>query len=110
MSDQSEHAVIVHFRYGKSDVRPIFELQDVLEAAIESASVGDLDGNEIATDGSDGYFYMYGPSADRLFEVVKPILLSVAFMHGAEIRKIYGAPGGDAPREVFILEKGAIDT
>ena len=87
-----EHAVIVHFNYGSTDLVPLFALEDKLEKAIAAAGAGEYDGNEIATDGSDGYLYMYGPDADRLFEVVKPALESSTFMRGATVTKRYGPP------------------
>jgi hypothetical protein len=69
-----EHALIVHFQYGSTDLGNLFALEDQLIAVVDSGGVGQVDGHEIAVDGSDGYFYIYGPDADRLFEVVRPIL------------------------------------
>jgi hypothetical protein len=88
-----EHAVVVHFDYvGSTDLQPIFDLEKRLEAAIVSASVGEYDGNEVAVSGKDGFLYMYGPDADRLFEVVKPILESCTFTRGARVKLRYGPP------------------
>lgn len=93
MTEDPEHAVIVHFfNYGSTDLKRLFALEEQLEKAIASAGVGEFDGNEIATDGSDGYLYMYGPDADRLFETVRPILESVDFTRGAQVVKRYGGP------------------
>lgn len=97
----SEHAVIVHFQYGSTDLDPLFALEEELEQAIESNEVGEFDGNEVATDGSDGYLYMYGPDADALFAIVKPILESSSFMKGAIARLRYGPPE-DGIREVQV--------
>jgi hypothetical protein len=94
-----EHALIVHFDYiGSTDLQPLFDLEQQLEAAIVGASAGEYDGNEVAVDGSDGFLYMYGPDADRLFAVVKPILESCTFMRGARIKLRYG-PAEDGVRE-----------
>ncbi len=80
----AEHAVIVSFAYGGStDLQPLFVLEEKLESGIAAARVGEYDGNEIAVDGSDGTLYMYGPDADKLFEVVRPILENSSFMRGA---------------------------
>jgi len=87
-----EHAVIIHFKYGHSDLDPLFALEERLEAEIAANSVGEYDGNEIAVDGSEGTLYMYGPDADRLFQTVHPILESVPFMKGAIARLRYGPP------------------
>ena len=53
----SEHAVIVEFHYGQSDLNPLFSLEDRLRTAIESAGCGEYDGHEIAMDGSEGTLY-----------------------------------------------------
>ncbi|WP_206606587.1 hypothetical protein [Steroidobacter cummioxidans] len=97
----SEQAVIVHFAYGSTDLQALFELEDQLESAISAAGIGEYDGNEVAVDGSDGYLYMYGPDADKLFEVIQPILERSSFMHGAEVRKRYGS-AQDGVREVVL--------
>ena len=53
----SEHAVIVEFQYGQSDLNPLFSLEDRLRTAIESAGCREYDGHEIAMDGSEGTLY-----------------------------------------------------
>ena len=95
-----EQAVIVHFLYGSTDLQRLHALEDRLEKAIAATKAGEFDGNEIATDGSDGFLYMYGPDADRLFEVVMPILHSANFMEGATVRRRYGPP--NEGREVTV--------
>jgi hypothetical protein len=95
----ADHAVIVHFEYGSTDLQPLFELEKRLETAIAQARAGELDGNEVATDGSDGYLYMYGPQADALFQAVRPVLEACPFMRGARVRVRYGPPA-DGVREV----------
>ncbi|MCJ7723517.1 MAG: hypothetical protein MUP03_05235 [Anaerolineales bacterium] len=92
----TQHAVIVHFQYGKTDLHPIFEIEDQLEAAIANAVVGEFDGNEIATDGSDGFLYMYGPDGDNLFAIVRPILEASEFLKGAIVKIRYGSPRSGA--------------
>jgi len=87
-----DHAVIVHFQYGSRDLQAMFDLEDKLESAIAEAGAGEYDGNEIAVDGSDGRLYMYGPDADGLTDVVRPILATAPFMKGATITKRYGPP------------------
>jgi hypothetical protein len=93
---QADHAVLVNFDYiGSTDLTLLFEVEKKIEAAIDAAKVGELDGNEVATDGSDGTLYMYGPDADRLFEAVKPVLEGCSFMRNARITLRYGSPGAD---------------
>ena len=93
----SEQAVIVHFNYGQTDLDPLFAIERQLEKAVTEADVGEYDGNEVATDGSDGYLYMYGPDADALFAVVRPILESVPFMKGSVAHLRYGPPEDGVP-------------
>ena len=95
--------MIVYFQYGKTDIQPILNLEDALERAIVKVGVGEYDGNEIAADGSDGSLYMYGPDADKLFNVVRPVLESADFMQNATAILRYGPPGdGVVQKEVKI--------
>jgi hypothetical protein len=99
----SEQAVIVRFAYGQTDLSPLYELEDKLIAAIEAADAGEFDGNEVATDGSDGSLYMYGPDADRLFEAVRPVLASATCIRQAVATIRYGPPeDGVRDRQVAI--------
>lgn len=98
-----EHAVIVRFRYGSTDLEPIFALESELEKAITAAGAGELDGNEIATDGSDGSFYMYGPDADRLLAAVRPVLDAASFMRGARVKLRYGKAQSGAREHELVL-------
>lgn len=93
----SDHAVIVRFAYGDRDLDDLFELEDQLEAAIEQEGVGEYDGNEVAVDGSEATLYMYGPDAERLFSVVRPILAPVPYMKGAEVLLRFGPPEAGVP-------------
>jgi hypothetical protein len=97
-----EHAVIVTFAYlGSTDLAPLFDLEDQLQEAISSARVGEYDGNEVATDGSDGTLYMYGPDADKLFDAIRSTLEACSFMKGAVVKLRYGPPTDGVPeREV----------
>jgi hypothetical protein len=100
----SEQAIVVHFKYGSRDLKRLFQLEDKLELALRNAKVGEYDGNEVATDGSDGFLYFYGPSADHLFEVVRPALLSASFMTGAKVTLRYGPPKVGVPQKNVVLE------
>ena len=97
-----QHAVTVWFTYGSTDLSRLFALGERLEQAIVSAGVGEFDGNEIATDGSDGSLYMYGPDADALFAVIRPILEATEFTRGARVTLRYGPPGTQGVRKVEI--------
>ena len=98
-----EHAVIVRFGYGRTDLQPIFQLENELQAAIAKAGAGEYDGNEVATDGSDGTLDMYGPDADVLFAVVRPILERSNFMRGARVQVRYGPPAAGVREANHVL-------
>jgi hypothetical protein len=98
---QPEQAVVVHFNYGNKDLSALFALEDRLDAAIKTAHVGEYDGHEIAIDASRGTLYMYGPDADKLFAVAKPILVATRFTSTAKVVLRYGLAGKGA-REVVV--------
>jgi len=98
----SEQAVIVHFDYGNPDWKPFFKFQERLESAIKRSGAGDYDGNELAVDGSDGTLYMYGPDADKLLAVAKPILLSADFLKNITVTLRYGGVEDKLAREVKV--------
>ena len=97
------HALVVRFKYGTEDLQPIFEVGQRLETALQEAGAGDFDGNEIATDFSDGSLYMYGPDGERLLEVAAPILESCAFLEGAHLTVRYGPPSEGVRRRILTL-------
>lgn len=49
-------------------------------------------GNEIAADLSDGSLYMYGPDAEALLAVVRPLLASADCLRNARATLRYGPP------------------
>lgn len=99
----SEHAVIVYFQYHSTDLQPIFTLEDELEAAIQKASAGEFDGNEVPVNGGEASLYMYGPDGDALFAAVKPALETSDLMKGARVQIRYGPPeDGVRESEVFL--------
>jgi hypothetical protein len=102
-SPPPEHAVLVRFAYGGSDLGPLFELEDRLREVLEAAHVGEYDGNEVASDGADGVLYMYGPDAEAVFAAVEPVLRDCDFMRAARVTLRFGPPGdGVAEREVTV--------
>ena len=100
----SEHAVIVRFDYGSRDLARLFELEEQLEAALVERPVGELDGNEVAVDGSDGLLYLYGPDADALFEAIRPILASTGAISNAVATLRYGPPEDGVRRRLVKIE------
>jgi hypothetical protein len=97
-----EQAVIVHFEYGSTDLNRLFALQDRLEDVLAETKAGELDGNEVAVDGSDGFLYLYGPDADRLYDAILLTLQSADFMKNAKVTLRYGPPE-DGVREAKVV-------
>jgi len=102
-SKQPEHAFIVELKlsndeYGTEDEgNRIHNLSDELLAAIDSAGVGEFDGDEFG--GGTCSLYMYGPDVDALFKVVDPILRSSPLTKGATAVKRYGEASDPAAKE-----------
>lgn len=96
------HAVLVHLKLSDDQTGDPGEREDInrletrLGAAVQSRSVGEFDGNEFG--GGECVLYMYGPDADALFTVVKPLLIGSALSKGAYAIKRYGGPGADEAR------------
>lgn len=91
-NSDSEHCVIVHFDYGKENLDPLHELERRLENDLADKTVGDYDGHEIAVDFSDGFLYLYGDNAERLFKKIKETLETTDFMTGAKVKLRFGPP------------------
>jgi hypothetical protein len=118
ITDDKEHAVIVRFYdYAKKfwtkkpqDLAPLYALEEELEAAIEKSGAGELDGHDIATDGSNGMIVMYGPDADLLFAVVEPVLCRSPIAQGANVTLKYGAPCAlDVAEKCIEIKAPAVD-
>jgi hypothetical protein len=88
----NEHAVIARFEYAAESLDPLFALETQLEDAITAGDVGEFDGNEIAVDLSDGSLYMYGPDAEALFAVVRPILQTADCLRNTRVTLRFGPP------------------
>ena len=74
-----EHAVVLHVRltegewYGtRAERDQVVELEERLEARLQDAGVGELDGDEFG--GEKVVIWMYGPDAERLWEVAEPLV------------------------------------
>lgn len=100
-SPEPEHAVLVKFMYGSTDLSGLYSLEEQLEEAIAQSSSGELDGNEMAADGSEGTLYLYGPNADSLFSSIRPVLEACPFMAGAQATLRYGPPE-ETTKEVLV--------
>jgi hypothetical protein len=98
-----EQSVIVHFSYGSTNLQHVYALEDLLRNAISEAAAGEYDGHEVAEDGSDGFYYMYGPDAEALYRVISPVLAASSFMRGATVTLRFGPPKSKTPKRVIQL-------
>jgi hypothetical protein len=99
-----QHAVIANFDYAADSLDDLFAVEEQLEAAINAAGVGELDGNEIAVDLSDGSLYMYGTDAEALFAVVRPILEGAECLRNTRVTLRFGPPEDSTPERVEMLD------
>jgi len=87
-----EQAVIISFyHYENKGLDELFALEDRLHQVLTENSLGRSDGHEIACEGTDGSLYMYGPSAEKLFAAIKPILQETDFMREATALLRFGS-------------------
>ena len=89
---EGEQAVIIEFNYGLEEDEPFYELSEKLRESVDNSGLGYYDGHEMNMDNSDGSFYLYGPDAKKLYEVVKRIIEQTPFMAGANVMLRLGPP------------------
>jgi hypothetical protein len=97
-----QHSVIITFNYGLDDICYLHELETKLSELLDSHEVGYWDGHELAMDNSDGILYFYGPNAEALFKVMKPILDSTDFLEGAIANLRFG-PHDEGVSEIDVV-------
>jgi hypothetical protein len=98
-----QHAVIAHFEYAADSIDALYGVEAQLEDAINAAGVGEFDGDEMAVDLSDGSLYMYGPDAEALFRVVRPILAAAECLRNTRVTLRFGPPEDGVPERVETL-------
>jgi hypothetical protein len=99
-----EQSVIVHFqgdKMGPDD--DLMSIEERLEPLIAKAGVGVYDGHGIALDGSGVDLYMYGPDADKLFEVVRPVLEATDFLSGSSVKLSYHRYDEEGPEKEITI-------
>ena len=106
----SEQSVIVTF-YNFAEkfwtetmqpLAPLLELEENLEGVLSGSEIGELDGHEIALDGSDGFLFLYGPDADALYSAIEPVLRASPVTQGGNATLRYGPYGQHNIRERYI--------
>lgn len=72
--------VIVQFFYGIEDIGELHQLEQALNDLISESGVGEYKGHEISLDFGDGYLFLLGPNAEKIYACIKPLLESYYFM------------------------------
>jgi hypothetical protein len=88
-----KHALIISFKdiadradeMGVDDLDALLALQDELAEAIEPAGIGEVDGNEIAMDGSEGSLYAFGPDAKAMLKAALPVICASPLAEGGTV-------------------------
>jgi hypothetical protein len=99
-SEEQALIITIPLRSGKTgnpdELKRLHVLEDQLNLAIKDSKVGEYDGDEVG----EGVFtiYIYGPSAERLFAVVRPILKRFRPPTGSFLIKRYGKLGSKQDR------------
>ncbi|HEX3387342.1 MAG TPA: hypothetical protein VHS53_19230 [Mucilaginibacter sp.] len=99
----TKQSVIIYFNYGLEEDEPFYELSDKLRNLVDGSGLGEYDGHEMAKSNSDGSFYMYGPDAKKLYEVVKEAIEKTPFMKGANVVLRFGPPEEGVKEVSFVL-------
>ncbi len=87
--------------YGSMNLQYIYALEDQLRDVISEAKVGEYDGKEVANDGSEGHFYMYGPDAETLYRAIRPALAATVFTRTATVTLRFGPAKRSTPTRVI---------
>lgn len=95
-----EQAVIARFGlsgegFGEPAQRALmFDAERAMAAAVRSAGVGEVDGNQFG--GGEAVLYAYGPDADALFRVMEPALRALPFRPAHVVLRYGDARDADA--------------
>ena len=102
----ADHAVLIHLKlqhgeFGSTEEREaIHALEDELSDAVEDAGVGEFDGDDFGN--GESILYMYGPDADKLFDVIQTLLQRSPLTKGGYVIKRYGEAEDEDAREVRV--------
>jgi hypothetical protein len=107
-----QQALIIHFKdlaeradeLGLDDLDALVALQEQLSQAIEPGGIGEVDGNEIAMDGSEGSLYAFGPDARAMLQAALPVVCQSPLAKGGHVYLRYGdVDDAAAVEEAFLL-------
>ncbi|MDP3726252.1 MAG: Imm26 family immunity protein [bacterium] len=98
----------IDFDYGKENIADLNKYQSELENIVNSSGLGDVDGHEVATDLSEGTYWIICADAMQVFNLIKESLLKTALV---KVKKIEKRDEGEGtyteifPRRVTAVKK-----
>ena len=107
-----QHALIIRLsnigrhadEMGIDALDALLALQEELARAIEPDGIGEVDGNEIAMDDSEGSLFAYGPDAKAMLKAALPLICASPLARGGHV-ELHSGPADDdvATVETFLL-------
>ena len=89
---------------GVDGLDALIDLQEQLARAIEPTGIGEVDGNEIAMDCSEGSLYAYGPDAKAMLNAALPVICRSPLAVGGRAYLRYGGiDDAAATEETFVI-------
>ena len=88
-SINNKQLIVVQFFYGIQDLSDLHVLISQLHSLTKESKIGSYEGHELSMDFGDGYLFLDSDDADKLVELITPILEAHYFMDKAivSIRK-----------------------
>ncbi len=72
--------LVVQFFYGIDNTLLLHQMEDELISELSKNQVGEYHGYDLSSDMGEGYIFIIGESAEKLFDVSKPIMEKYYFM------------------------------
>jgi len=88
---------------GMEALDALLALQQQLTNAVEGAGVGEVDGNEIALDDSEGSLWVYGPDAKAMLKAALSVVCHSPLAPGGQAILHYGDNADEVAREESFL-------
>ena len=88
---------------GMEALDALLVLQQQLTSAVEETGLGEVDGNEIALDDSEGSLWLYGPDARAMLKAALPVMCHSALAPGGRAILRYGEAADELAREECFL-------
>ena len=99
---EDQSVIIWFFHYEYEELDELFDLEKRLGQVLVDNGLGRCDGNEIACEGTDGSLWFYGPSAEKIFTAIKPILQEIDWMRSAVATLTFGSSSNAKRIEVEV--------